>query len=78
MEAMFYMMRKRKREAENLSPLGAQLLLECIFTPGNVPPQHLYDRYAKYSIVKPGNEMATYPLSESELVKINKPKTTGK
>lgn len=77
--AVFYIMVKRKRKDENLSPLTARLLLERIFTPGYVPPQYLYDRYAKYSISKPGIEIAIYPLSESELAKINKPpRTTGK
>jgi hypothetical protein len=68
------MKRKREDELRVLTPREAQLLLERIFTRGYVPPQHLYDRYAQYSISKPGDEKARYPLTKSEFAKINKPR----
>jgi hypothetical protein len=66
-------MNKRSPEEDRLlNDLHAQLLLERIFTRGYVPPQELYDRYVQYLIRKPYNEKAHYPLTESEVTRINK------
>jgi len=69
------MKRKREDKLRFLTSCEAQLLLERIFTRSYAPPQYLYDRYVQYSINKPGNKKSRYPLTKSELAKINKSKT---
>jgi hypothetical protein len=59
------------------TPSQAQILFHRIFIPGFVPSQYVYDRYAQYSINTPGDEMATYPLSKSEIEKVDISKSTG-
>jgi hypothetical protein len=59
------------------TPSQAQILFHRIFIPGFVPSQYLYNRYAQYSINTTGDEKATYPLSKSEIEKVNKSKSTG-